>query len=61
MQVILQKRKIIKIVVLLIMFFCLYLVNPVYANQDEVLEAQKESLNISEFIRKSRGLYRKYF
>ena len=53
MHVLVQKKNILKIIILSIAIGLILGMQPIYANQDEVLESQKESLNISDFIRQS--------
>ncbi len=43
-----QKRKILKILILLIAFFLM--TNPCYASQEEILQSQSEMLNIKDFV-----------
>lgn len=46
-----RKTKIIKILILIILFF---LIQPqVYATQEEILQTQSETLNIKEFVSKA--------
>ena len=50
MRVLVQKKNILIILLSVIVVWILG-TQPIYANQDAVLESQKESLNISDFIR----------
>lgn len=51
MKIKIQKKKAITIAILSIAIVLSLGIQPIYANQNEVLKSQKESLNISDFIR----------